>query len=269
MVSHARDNPELALTYDRVSDPQLEGGMRLVERLALAPGARFLDVGCGTGRLAEWVAGRIGPNVVGVDPLPDRVALARARAPGLRFEVGRAEDLAAFPGASFDGACLSAVLHWVEDKAGALAELARVLCPGGRLGITTRARELKRAGTLSEVLAGLLGRAPYRGALSRGVDTVRGATLTEIVSLLHEAGFALDELHVVRRRQWHARGEDVLDFYDSSTFGNFLAFAPDELRRQLRADLVAAFEARREPEGIRLEDHGVMVVATRRAPAAG
>jgi ubiquinone/menaquinone biosynthesis C-methylase UbiE len=237
----------------------------LVERLGLVPGARFLDVGCGTGRLAEWVAGRIGANVVGVDPLADRIALARTRAPELRFEIGRAEDLGALTDASFDAACLSAVFHWVEDKARALAELARVLCPGGRLGVTTRAQELKSGGTLADVLASLLGRTPYRGRTARAVSG-RGATLTELIALLQEAGFALDELHVVRRQHWHTSGEDVLDFYDSSTFGNFLTFAPDELRPQLRADLAAAFEARREPEGIRVEDHGVMVLATRQAP---
>ena len=80
------------------------------------------------------IAERVGPTgkVVGVDPLAERIALARARAPGIRFEVGQAEDLGVFTDESFDVVCLSAVFHWVEDKPKALAEIRRVLCPGGR-----------------------------------------------------------------------------------------------------------------------------------------
>ncbi len=135
MTSHAHDSPALAATYDRVSDVQLESGQDLVQALQLAPGERLLDVGCGTGRLAEWIAGRTGLEVAGIDPLPERIALARERAPALRFEVGRAEDLGAFADASFDAVCMSAVLHWVAEKARALAEVRWVPRPGRRLGV--------------------------------------------------------------------------------------------------------------------------------------
>jgi ubiquinone/menaquinone biosynthesis C-methylase UbiE len=266
MISHERDDPELARTYDRVSDPQFEGGRRLVERLELGPGDRVLDVGCGTGRLAEWIAGRVGSAVVGVDPLPERIALARARAPALRFEVGRAEDLGAFADASFDAVCLSAAFHWVEDQPRALGEAARVLRPGGRLGITTLARELRRQGTVARVVASVLARPPWREPAVRAADGVRGATLTEIVTMLQQAGLDLLELHVVQRRRRHDGGEDVLAFLESSTFGNFLSAVPGELRPQLRAALVAAFEAGRGPDGIAIEHHAVLLVAERATP---
>jgi arsenite methyltransferase len=264
-MSHARDNPELARTYDRVSERQFESGRRLVERLDLKPGEQVLDIGCGTGRLGEWIAGRIGPNVVGIDPLPERIALARARAPALRFEVGRAEQLGTFAGGSFDAVCLSAVLHWIEDKARALAEIARLLRPGGRLGLTTQAKELQRQGTLAEVGGPLLGRLPYRDYAKQAGAVLRAATLTEIVTLLREASLELRELHVTERRQWHARGEDVVAFFESSTFGNFLSSVPDDLRPQLRKDLVSAFDARHSAEGILIKDYGVLVVADRAA----
>ena len=264
MISHERDTPELAGTYDRVSDPQLEGGKHLVERMGLNAGDRVLDIGCGTGRLAEWLAARIGPNVVGIDPLPERVALARERAPALRFEVGRAEQLGAFPDESFDAVCLSAVFHWIDDKPRALAEIARVLRGGGRVGLTTRARELQRQGTVAEVLASLLGRPPYRNPARPAQRIHRAATLTEIATLLHQASLDLRELHVLQQRRWYPRGEDVVDFFESSTFGNFLTFVPEELRDRLRTELVSALDARREPEGILVRDHGVLIVAERR-----
>ncbi|HEY1557351.1 MAG TPA: methyltransferase domain-containing protein, partial [Kofleriaceae bacterium] len=95
--SFAYDSPELAATYDRVSTWQLESGKRLVERLGIAAGARVLDIGCGTGRLAAWIGERVGPtgHVTGIDPLEERVRLAREHVPAARFEVGQAEELGA------------------------------------------------------------------------------------------------------------------------------------------------------------------------------
>src|SRR5262245_28727188 len=118
-TSFEHDSRDLAETYDRVSDQQFEGGKRLVERLGLKEGAHVLDVGCGTGRLAQWIAERVGTTgvVAGIDPLDERIAIARSRSSVVRFEVGQAEDLGAFEDASFDLVCMSSVLHWIEDKA--------------------------------------------------------------------------------------------------------------------------------------------------------
>src|SRR5262245_54554766 len=103
-TSFEHDSRNLAETYDRVSDLQFESGKRLVERLGLEQGTRVLDVGCGTGRLAQWIAERVGTGgvVAGVDPLEERIHIARSRAGAVRFEVGQAEDLHAFEDASFD-----------------------------------------------------------------------------------------------------------------------------------------------------------------------
>ena len=263
-TSHSHDNPKLARTYDRLSDPQFEGGQELVERLDVKSGDAVLDVGCGTGRLTQWIAGRDAVCVVGIDPLPERVALARERAPGIRFEVGSAEDLAVFADASFDVVCLSAVFHWIEDKARALREFARVLRPRGRLGVTTLPKELHRAGTMAEVCGPVVGRPPYRERAHFVGAHDQGVTLTEMVTMLQGTGLDLRELHVVERTQLRKSGEEVIDFVESSTFGNFLSMVPEDLRPGLRADLVAAFEARRGPEGIAIRDYALLLVATRR-----
>ncbi|HEY4159587.1 MAG TPA: methyltransferase domain-containing protein, partial [Polyangiaceae bacterium] len=86
-TSFEHDSRNLAQTYDRVSDLQLEGGKRLVERLGLQEGARVLDVGCGTGRLTHWLAERVGTNgaVIGIDPLEERIQLARSHGGAARF----------------------------------------------------------------------------------------------------------------------------------------------------------------------------------------
>ena len=109
----------------------------LVRDLAIAAGERVLDVGCGTGLLAEHIADLVGPagSVLGVDPLPLRIELAQAKArPNLEFKVADAYDLSSLPAADFDVVCLNAVFHWLPEKSGPLREFARVLKSGGRLG---------------------------------------------------------------------------------------------------------------------------------------
>ncbi|HEY3816817.1 MAG TPA: methyltransferase domain-containing protein [Polyangiaceae bacterium] len=275
-TSLTHDTPQLAETYDRLSDSQFESGKRLVDRIGVEAGDRVLDVGCGTGRLARWMAERVGPqgSVVGIDPLPERIAIARARAqahvpagaPAISFEVGQAEDLSAFAAESFAAVCLSAVFHWVADKPKALREIRRVLRPDGRMGVTTLPRELLASSTVTAVCAGVLTRAPYVERVDLSVLVAsRGPTVTDILAMVVESGLQLVQLHVVERTRTHPRGEDVVDFLESSSFGNFLRMVPEELRAPLRVDLAAAFDATRGPEGIVMRDYGTVFVARRGA----
>ena len=267
MTSFTHDSRTLAETYDRVSDLQFEGAKGLVERLGLKEGARVLDVGCGTGRLAHWIAERLGimGAVTGIDPLEERIHVARSRGGNARFEVGQAEDLRAFEDASFDAVCMSSVLHWVADKAKALAEVRRVLRPGGCLGVTTQPHELSRADTVGLVLEPLLARAPYAGRVDNSMLTFakRGCTTTDLVSMVLESRLDLAELHLTQSARTYASGEAVVDFMEASSFGTFLRPVPEELRPSLRADLIAAFDARRGSEGVAVRGWGVRFVATR------
>jgi SAM-dependent methyltransferase len=266
-TSFTLDSRTLAEMYDRISDLQFEGGKRLAERLGITEGARVLDVGCGTGRLAHWIADRVGTTgaVAGIDPLEERIRIGRSRGSAVRFEVGQAEDLRAFEDASFDAVCMSSVFHWVTDKAKALAEVRRVLRPGGRLGLTTLPHELAKAGTVGLVLEPLLARAPYAGRVDISVLTFanRGCTSTDLVSLVLESRLELVELHVMQRTRTHASGEAIVEFLEASSFGNFLRPVPEELRPPLRADLIAAFDDRRGPEGVALRGWGVLLIAER------
>jgi ArsR family transcriptional regulator len=118
--------------------------------LAVAPGVergRLLDIGTGTGRVLELLAPHFRQGL-GVDASKAMLALARARLshPGLGHCAVRLADMYRLPlsDASFDTAVLQMVLHYAEDPAGAVAEAARVLQPGGRMiviDLTSHARE--------------------------------------------------------------------------------------------------------------------------------
>ena len=98
-VSLSLDSSELAEKYDTLSNLQLANGKYLVGELGIRRGQRVLDIGAGTGRLAEYVAKVVDdPTLVSaIDPLPLRIALARRKLGSqAKLVVGRAEDLSAF-----------------------------------------------------------------------------------------------------------------------------------------------------------------------------
>ena len=97
------------------------------------PGDRVLDAACGTGDLAI-IAAKAGATVTGLDFSERMLERARRKAPGLEWVQG---DLLALPfsEASFDAATVGFGVRNVADLPGALAELRRVLRPGGRLAV--------------------------------------------------------------------------------------------------------------------------------------
>ena len=95
---------------------------------------RVLEVGCGPGELAERVQAELGAEVVAIDLSSRMVELARAR--GVDARVGDVQELP-FGDGEFDCAIAAWMLYHVPDVPEALAELARVLEPGGRLVAVT------------------------------------------------------------------------------------------------------------------------------------
>ena len=129
-----------------------EYGRRTVARLTLAPGARVLDLCCGTGASALPAARAVGPSgsVLGVDLTPSLVERARALAAeaGLthaRFIVGDVETLT-YPSGSFDAVLSVFGLFFIEDMSGLLARAWSWLRPGGSLAITTWGQDVLAPG---------------------------------------------------------------------------------------------------------------------------
>ncbi len=137
------------------------GGVQLTERLGVRLGldehSQVLDVAAGKGTSALFLAERFGCQVVGVDLSARNVLEARqaATARGLpdraRFECADAERLP-FTDAAFDAVVCECAFCTFPDKAGAAREFARVLRPGGRVGLS----DLTRRGPLPAELSGLI-----------------------------------------------------------------------------------------------------------------
>jgi demethylmenaquinone methyltransferase/2-methoxy-6-polyprenyl-1,4-benzoquinol methylase len=136
-TAHARELfAPLGPTYDRVGavlslgqDPRWRHF--LVSRLP-QNGGRVLDVATGTGLVAAELVRR-GFDVTGLDQSPEMLAVARRRFAGCsQFELveARAEALP-FPDEAFDHLTVTYLLRYVEDPGATLAELARVVRPGG------------------------------------------------------------------------------------------------------------------------------------------
>lgn len=103
---------------------------------------RVLDCGCGPGTITVGLAGAVAPGeVVGVDPRANRLDLARAAAAAqgienIRFEQGDMYSLP-FDDGTFDAALVHAVMEYLTEPVAALAEVRRVLKPGGVIGVRT------------------------------------------------------------------------------------------------------------------------------------
>lgn len=114
---------------------------RTYELAGTARGRRILDLGCGTGQDAIALAHIVGKEgeVVGIDRSEAMIREARQRAAGLdlpvRFEVGDASALP-FPDNHFDGCRADRVFQHLADPEAALAELVRVVRPGGSVVVT-------------------------------------------------------------------------------------------------------------------------------------
>jgi len=102
--------------------------------LALRPRERVLDVGVGPGFLAAEMAGEVGADgiVAGIDISESMLALAKERAATIDLRTGTAGSVP-YPDACFDVAVSTQVLEYVADLPAALAELRRVVRPGGRI----------------------------------------------------------------------------------------------------------------------------------------
>jgi ubiquinone/menaquinone biosynthesis C-methylase UbiE len=134
--------PEQAEAYEEFFVPALfaQWAEPLVDLAGVGAGDRVLDVACGTGVAARAAADRIGSggSVTGVDLNPAMLQVARRLRPDLDWREGDAAALP-FESGAFDVVLCQSALFFFPDVPAAVADMGRVLCPGGRLALQTYA----------------------------------------------------------------------------------------------------------------------------------
>jgi ubiquinone/menaquinone biosynthesis C-methylase UbiE len=133
---------EAAEVYESTFVPAIfaEWAPLLVDLAGVGPGRSVLDVACGTGIVARTAADRLGDagRVTGVDLNEGMLAVARRVRPDLEWRHGDAADLP-FPDRSFDSVLCQMALMFFPDRRRALAEMARVVTPGGTVAVAVPA----------------------------------------------------------------------------------------------------------------------------------
>ncbi|MFJ8040329.1 class I SAM-dependent methyltransferase [Kitasatospora sp. NPDC096147] len=157
----------------------------LLEAAGAGPGVRLLDVGTGTGNVAA-AALALGARVTAVDAEPQMVKTAAERLPGVPVSLARLPELP-FGEGEFDAVVANFVVNHVADPVAALAELRRVVRPGGRVAVTLWHAEGNRA-------MDLFGRVLDAGEVERPVfppvPVAFERTPDGLAGLLAEAGWA-------------------------------------------------------------------------------
>jgi ubiquinone/menaquinone biosynthesis C-methylase UbiE len=264
-LSLALDTPDLAQHYEQASvDRQFKAGKELIERLQIKPGQQVLDIGAGTGLLAEHVAGIVGKtgSVTAIDPLPLRIEIAKRKArANLSFAVGDAYKLDGLAPESFDAIYLNAVFHWLPDKRTPLKSFLRLLKSGGRLGISTGSKD--HVARLQAIKAEVLSRAPYNEHLQPEAGVSHRVSAGELGGLFEETGFRVVSIDVVPNTTLHATPEAAIEHSQASSFGNFLGHLPANLRDQAKAEILRELEKFRTPEGYRQDGARIFAIASK------
>jgi len=190
-------------------------GEDLVELLHPEPGERILDLGCGTGHLADRIAAS-GAVVTGIDTSPEMIARAKAQYPHLEMYQRSATDF--YFDKPFDAIFSNATLHWVLRKEDAIDCIFSNLKPGGRFVM-----EMGGKGNVAGVLESLRSALNDHGyAENAGRQLWYFPSVGEYATLLERRGFrVVYATHFDRPTELADPANGIIDFLKMFAGGYF------------------------------------------------
>lgn len=226
----ARSFGPVAETYDRARPSYPTEAAEWLVGTAHGEPKRVLEIGAGTGKFTELLVAA-GHDVIATDPAPEMLGYLKIRVPAAAAMVATAEHLPV-PSRSVDAIVCAQSFHWFDhDKA--LAEMARVLRPGGTVGLVWNVRDngipwVRKLGAIIE----------------------NGAARTDITDPLRESEYFGDVAEREYRFWQHLRREELFDLVRSRSNVAILA---DHAREDLLARVGALYDDYgRGPDGMKL-----------------
>lgn len=178
-----------ATTYERSRPTYPPDAVAWIARhLRLGPGVRVGDLACGTGKLTRLLE-PFGARVVGIEPVAGMRATFRSACPRVPLVAATAEELG-LRDRALDAVTVAQAFHWFDPPA-ALAELGRVLRPGGRLALVWNARDRSEAwgDAVWSVMDRVERRAPWRDHQPWSADAAVGVAGAPWFGPVEEATF--------------------------------------------------------------------------------
>ncbi len=170
--------------YDEKHGFVSQYGNDLIALLAPQKGEQILDIGCGTGDLANEIA-RSGASVTGIDLSAEMIARAKEKFPSLSFHIASATDFM-LP-QRFDAIFSNATLHWILDKEAVIRQMYAHLKQGGRVVL-----EFGAKGNVGEIIGAVTQVLNKHGIPTKGrTDFFYYPSIGEYASLLEKHGFTV------------------------------------------------------------------------------
>ena len=259
-----------ASRYDRVSNPQVEWGRRVILRLSPRSNERVLDLGCGTGRLTAEIGASVPDGaVVGFDRSAAMLGVASQMWPAAAGAARQARiwlvrgDGTKLPFArAFDAVFSTATLHWIGDHEALFQSVFEALRPGGRfVAQCGGGRNLER---LYRRCAVMMVNAPYADSFLGWRDPWHFAETAPTHAALLRAGFVEADASLEFA---------PVTFEGASTFAEFISCVcvrhhierlPGDLQRTFVSELTSAARCDDPPYTL---DYWRLNISARRPPA--